>query len=285
MEEAFLICKIILIALIFATNVVCQKSSSKESVEDAIAITSQNTTTLYPISNKTIINKDTKPETIEKIKDATSWKLETAYGESDAVKGEENSQESNEVNKTAEAIKEFKPSPHLGTFLDVDSFDITPTKPTFDDFRPLKKPPTGFISSHKDQFKSSLFYNDEYKYQNDFPYKIESNFFNKAKGNWHHPDLESRPTVEAPVKIPAGGLYRSPDPFKDKPVQSDDDFGLTFNDLKENNHVGAKKRVNPWKNLLQLATALIPVGLIVSALTPSIITVHSVDDAANPSVK
>nr|XP_049700715.1 uncharacterized protein LOC110369804 [Helicoverpa armigera] len=42
--------------------------------------------------------------------------------------------------------------------------------------------------------------------------------------------------------------------------------------------------VNPWKNLLRLVTAFIPVGLIISALTPSVITIHNVDGNLQPSL-
>lgn len=65
------------------------------------------------------------------------------------------------------------------------------------------------------------------------PYKFEENI---PGYNWHYETgLEPRPTVEAPVKIPAGGLYNSPDAFREKPSADGDDenFGLEFKDQKE----------------------------------------------------
>ncbi|RVE46793.1 hypothetical protein evm_008577 [Chilo suppressalis] len=274
----------ILIALILATTAACQRATERvEDVENVITDPSQNTTTLYPVSNTTAnltVNDDNpQPQQTEKSKnsDVALWKIDTAYNESGGDKKEENSKESGEANTTVAAGKEFKPSPHLGTIIEEDNFYVTPTKATFGDFKPLKKPPTGFLSFSKDQFKSNLHHQDLYRQHNGFPYKIQSSGFNKVKDNWRPFDLESKPTVEAPMKLPAGGLYRSPDAFKEKPATSDDDFGLDFNDLKENKHV--RKRMNPWKSLLHLVTSLIPVGLIVSALTPSIITVHPADPA------
>lgn len=46
--------------------------------------------------------------------------------------------------------------------------------------------------------------------------------------------------MASPVKVPAGGLYKYSDPFKEKPGNNGEDFGLEFNnDAKEN---AVKKR-------------------------------------------
>lgn len=37
----------------------------------------------------------------------------------------------------------------------------------------------------------------------------------------------------------------------------------------------AYSRGNPWEGILRMLTAFIPVGLIISALTPSIITIEN----------
>lgn len=86
------------------------------------------------------------------------------------------------------------------------------------------KPP-GFSS---DPFKSS------YKFQNTGPSKVKEGKFK----------TETEVT-EGQEKIPAGGLYKLPDPFKEKPGSDgdDDNFGLDFKDedkgTKENS---VKKR-------------------------------------------
>lgn len=61
-----------------------------------------------------------------------------------------NKTESNDepvIEKPGNDSKEFKPSVHLGDFFDEDSFGTVPlpTKPSFDAFSPLKKPPSAFI--------------------------------------------------------------------------------------------------------------------------------------------
>lgn len=61
----------------------------------------------------------------------------------------------------------------------------------------------------------------------------------RPKG-WSLDTLEPKPTVESLVKVPAGGLYKYSDPFKDKPGHHEGDFGLGFNkDVKES---AVKKR-------------------------------------------
>ncbi|KAL0829470.1 hypothetical protein ABMA28_004232 [Loxostege sticticalis] len=268
---------LVLIALLIAT---AAGHRVTESTEDVPPDAFKNTTTLYPVSNHT--TNDSKEKT--KINtDATVWKLETAFAESNLDKMADNSTSSEsetveKENKMKNESKEFKPSPHLGTFFEDESLEIIPTKETFGDFKPLKKPASGFVSFPKDKFKASLYSPPKEIFKhNEFPYKIESSILTRAK-NWRPFDsLDSKPTMEAPMRVPAGGLYKAPvqEAFTDKP--DDEDFGLNFDDLKDHNHnsVDVKKRVNPWKNLLRLITAFIPVGLIISALTPNIITVES----------
>ncbi|KAI8432475.1 hypothetical protein MSG28_004859 [Choristoneura fumiferana] len=144
----------------------------------------------------------------------------------------------------------------------------------------------------------------------------------RAKSKWRPtPGLESRPTSTVPVEVPAGGLYKKPDAFKDKPGFGGDDeeFGLEFNDEKEtfvkkrserkhfivllhnapetvyqNNFIKLGRfklmlfslpdydtftfrklnQVHQNEGLLHLLVSLIPVGIIVSALTPRVITIQ-----------
>ncbi|XP_026752799.2 uncharacterized protein LOC113513011 [Galleria mellonella] len=271
-----------------------------ESTEDTPTEleTFYNTTTLYPISNTTNVTKNELNSNNKTINTAaTVWKIETAFAESKLPKTEKenvtNPVESkenltqNDI-KMVNSSKEFKPSPQLETYFD-ESHEIFPPRKVLESFVPMRKPASAFLSSHRDPFKSNL-YNiprDIFR-QNDFPYKIENSILTKTKNNWQPSryessfesgNLESKPTVEVPMRVPAGGLYKSPDAFKNKPNEDGDneDFGLDFNatgDVKEN-PVDIKKRVNPWRNLLRLVTAFIPVGLIISALTPNVITIEN----------
>ncbi|XP_063828950.1 uncharacterized protein LOC135078282 [Ostrinia nubilalis] len=268
---------LILIALVIATTAGHRVT---ESLEDVPPDAFKNTTTLYPVSN--ITRNDSKEK--NKINgDATVWKLETAFAESSYEKMTNSSETEMEAVKQEKKMKnmseEFKPSPHLGTFFEDDSLEIIPTRATIGEFRPLKKPPSGFVSFQKDNFKSILYSppKDVFR-QHEFPYKIEGSVLTRGKNSWRPSEgLDSKPTMEAPMRVPAGGLYKAPvqEAFTERP--DDEDFGLNFDDLKDNhnNSVDVKKRVNPWKNLLRLVTAFIPVGLIISALTPNIITVES----------
>jgi hypothetical protein len=137
-----------------ATSAACHRVT--ESIEDLPPEAFFNTTTLYPVAKKTedIVNKtvnavnktevtvnkteDRKEYPNHKIaSDETAWKIKTAFVDTEN-KGD-NVTESPKANKTNDG-KEFKPSQHLGTF-----FEAEPTRPTFDDFRPLKKPPNGYF--------------------------------------------------------------------------------------------------------------------------------------------
>lgn len=89
-----------------------------------------------------------------------------------------------------------------------------------------------YYSSHKDEHK--LIHKP--KTHEKFPNKFEDAILTRAKSKWRPtPGLESRPTSTIPVQVPAGGLYKKPDAFKDKPGfgGDDEDFGLEFNDEKE----------------------------------------------------
>ncbi|KAM3959733.1 uncharacterized protein ACR2FA_006258 [Aphomia sociella] len=261
--------------------------------------TTQNTTTLYPISNTTNITKNEFKSNANTINtEATVWKIETAFAESKLLKTEKenitnpigsNDKDSREMlnshkNETANSNK-FKPSLQVDTY--DDSPEELPLRKPLGSFIPIRRPAAAFPSSNGHSFKSSLYHvpKDVFR-QNDFPYKIENNILTKAKNNWQpsKPEynfeaasLESKPTVEVPVRVPAGGLYKSPDAFKEKPSENGDseDFGLDFNNDVRDTALDPKKRVNPWKNLLRLVTAFIPVGLIISALTPSVITIEN----------
>ncbi|XP_037293595.1 uncharacterized protein LOC119189050, partial [Manduca sexta] len=81
--------------------------------------------------------------------------------------------------------------------------------------------------------------------------------------------------VSSVSEVPAGGLYKLTDPFKEEAgVISTGDYNWNVNGDVMESH---KKRMSPLKHLLQIITAFLPVGLIISALTPSVITIHNTD--------
>ncbi|XP_053608184.1 uncharacterized protein LOC128674000 isoform X2 [Plodia interpunctella] len=255
------------------TTITCHRVI--ESVESE---ESQNTTALYPVTEANLTNRSRSEE-----RDATSWKIEAAFAESKLPEIKDNQTESKESKeskdeKSGNCSKEFRPSPPLGIIEEERPQHIPGT---LDNFVPIKKPASGFHSFHHGPTKSGLHTPPKEVFrQQDFPYKIESSIFTRAKGGWS--TQVSKPTVESPVKVPAGGLYSSPHAFKDKPGVDghDDNFGLEFNrDIKgsEGGSGEIKKRINPWMNLLRMVTAFIPVGLIISALTPSVITIENSD--------
>ncbi|KAI5638224.1 hypothetical protein NE865_09170 [Phthorimaea operculella] len=225
-----------------------------------------NTTTLFPVQP---IRTPEKNSTVSKQKTATSWKIETTFGESKLDSNSTDSKEQVVLERPSNGSQEFKASPHVGNYVDDEGFDFVPTKATPGAFGVLKKPPSGFISFPKEH-KSSK---EVFKHFHKYPYSVETPIITKAKDDWRPvSSLDSKPTDESPVRVPAGGLYKHPlpDPFKVKPGTTDEDFGLEF-DHKEH---PVKKRMNPMKNLLHLLTALIPVGIIFSALTPTLITIE-----------
>lgn len=127
-----------------------------ESTEDIGPEAFANVTTLYPVANQntnnnshndnTNKNSTENDDSIEKKeekpkKEVTSWKIEAAYAESNLDKDNATTAvpEVGEKNET----KEFRPSQHLGSFLDDD---VAPAKETFDSFTPvIKKPASGFV--------------------------------------------------------------------------------------------------------------------------------------------
>ncbi|CAH0727275.1 unnamed protein product, partial [Brenthis ino] len=223
--------------------------------------------------------KDVKSEPRNLKVNKTTWTIDAAY---DSSKIKENDDHKNKTYKDSNSSfknetkgKEFKPSPHLGSFYEEGTF-IIPPHSTEESFFPFDKPSSGFTSFPKDfiqlQYKKPL---DAYPPHIHSQYNFENNIPSKEH---FETGLEARPTVETPVNIPAGGLYQRPDLFKEKPGTDGDDanFGLEFND--EKNVAIKQRRVNPWKSVLNFVTALIPVGIIISALTPSIITLENVDN-------
>lgn len=113
-----------------------------------------------------------------------------------------------------------------------------------DEFRsPFTKIPKSIFKTHKQ-----------------YPYKFETPILTRPKNSWapEGPDsIETRPTVEIPVKIPAGGFYKYEDPFKEKPGFSvngdedpfrekpgsnEEDFRLSFTEDGKDNDSAIKKR-------------------------------------------
>ncbi|KAH9644735.1 hypothetical protein HF086_003840 [Spodoptera exigua] len=264
-----------------------------------------NITTLYPVSNRNITRNDihsrfsdtenktnkeaigNKTETpmnktesnkteLKKNLPTQTWKIESSFVASNLT------EVNNKTKEAKELLKDFKPSQHLGSFFDDENAEMN------DKFRMMKLTlnPKSLIllhSPHKEVYYQHPSYNnipkEIYYTHEEFPYKFEDTIYTKTKQGWQD-SLDSKPTVEVPVKVPAGGLYKSPEAFKDKP-QSVEEYGLEYHE-DEKEHA-MKKRVNPWQNLLRLVTAFIPVGLIISALTPSVITIHNVDDNLKPT--
>uniref|UniRef100_A0A2A4JJV0 Uncharacterized protein n=1 Tax=Heliothis virescens TaxID=7102 RepID=A0A2A4JJV0_HELVI len=297
----------------FALWILLLTSTVISYATDTTTATDANITTLYPVFNKTINrneihtrhndadtkssdtialndtesntnNTDDNDTNVNKTEIITksapqSWKIESSYVESNLTE-DENTTEVKEEKDKKELLKDFKPSQHLGSFFDDHSSEIIKTPV----FGPLaKKPASGFISSPKEEYSHHTTFNkipkEIYYTHQEFPYKFEDTSYTKTRGNWQD-SLDSKPTVEVPVKVPAGGLYKAPVTFEDKP-HNDEEFGLNFHEDEKHS---VKKHVNPWKNLLRLVTAFIPVGLIISALTPSVITIHNVDDSLQPSL-
>ncbi|XP_047520969.1 uncharacterized protein LOC125060220 [Pieris napi] len=194
-----------------------------------------------------------------------SAKTETTTWKVDAVLTLPKEEVKEIVSKSKEKDKEFKPSQQLESFYDEGAV-VVPTGKSLGSFTPVKGS-SSFISSNN-------FFKLDYNHPKDNsnkPFKFE-NDFKPIKAY----EYDSKPTAEVPVKIPAGSLYKSPDPFRVKPASDGhDDFSLEFNDGKEKE---VKKRKNPWQGLLNLVTALLPIGIIVSALTPSIVTLESTDN-------
>ncbi|XP_063894709.1 uncharacterized protein LOC110369804 [Helicoverpa armigera] len=300
----------------FALWILLLTSSVVTLAADITITTEANITTLYPVSrtafNKTIhrneihsrhsdtdtkssdtnvaLNdtdsnsnntetKDNKTEVITKSA-PQSWKIESSYVESNLTE-DGNTTEAKEGKDKKELLKDFKPSQHLGSFFDDYSSEVIKT-PVFGPI--AKKPASGFISSPKEEYSHHTTFNkipkEIYYTHQEFPYKFEDTSYTKTRGNWQD-SLDSKPTVEVPVKVPAGGLYKAPVTFEDKPHNDEEFSGLSFHEDEKHS---VKKHVNPWKNLLRLVTAFIPVGLIISALTPSVITIHNVDDNLQPSL-
>ncbi|CAB3240657.1 unnamed protein product [Arctia plantaginis] len=232
-----------------------------------------NITTLYP-TNKTIIRHDKGNQSTKK-PNPQSWKLETTFAASNLteVEGKNNNVGIEEVEKPEEKeeMNDFKPSQHLGSFFDDDTAEVIKNPipgPV------VKIPESGFVSSILDDYSSKNKIPQEfYEQYKPFPYNYEDSTV-KARPSWQEP-MDSKPTVEVPTKLPAGGLYQSPITVKEKPNDSEG-FELDINEEVKTH--GIKKRGNPWQDILRLVTAFIPVGLIISALTPSVITIHNVDD-------
>ncbi|KAJ8719878.1 hypothetical protein PYW08_012053 [Mythimna loreyi] len=278
-----------------------------------------NITTLYPVFNKTIIRNDihyrfndteprssdteartketdarpndteTKLNNTENINNKTeskskpasqTWKIESGFAPSNLTEDEKSNKDGKIRQDKKEMLKDFKPSQHLGSFFDDDSAEFIKT-PVLGPVE--KKPASGFMSSIKDDYPPHATYNkipkEIYYTHQEFPYKFEDAIYTKTKPKWTD-SMESKPTVEVPVKVPAGGLYQSPEAFKERP-HGEEEYGLEYHEDEKEHAV--KKRANPWQNLLRLVTAFIPVGLIISALTPSIVTIHNVDDNTQPS--
>ncbi|XP_075977076.1 uncharacterized protein LOC142977205 [Anticarsia gemmatalis] len=244
-----------------------------------------NITTLYP-TNKTITRNTDDAKSMKNY--PQTWKLEAAFAESNLTevevkkdeedKEEKEENEKNEKNlKKEEEMKDFKPSQHLGSFFDEASAEVI-KQPISGPI--IKRPPSGFVRPNKEEYYYNKIPKEIYQTHKEFPYRFEEATITKEKPTWYEDPMDSRPTVESPLKVPAGGLYKSPGAFKEKP-NSDEDFGLDINE--EAKEHGLKKRGNPWQHILRLVTAFIPVGLIISALTPSVITIHNVDDKRDPS--
>lgn len=83
-----------------------------------------------------------------------------------------------------------------------------------------------FYSSSQD------FYKLNYKKPIDSPYPYERHVYTKTKP-WKDA-LDSKPTVEVPVRVPAGGLYNSPYLLGEKPDLETYGPGYShFGDVKE----------------------------------------------------
>ncbi|VVC88770.1 unnamed protein product [Leptidea sinapis] len=269
-----------IVDIILASFLIAAAECLQETSDD------KNVTSLFPVnttkiekSEEEVINITDVPSSLNENKtneneskgktdsngEGKNTKFDTAIWHIDAKLVEPNIKDnSRKLNKTENKV--FKPSQQLGTFYGENAF-IVPKLKDSDSFTPvINNPSVNHNSSPNDVIKTKLripYYPTPYKYED---VKLRDN---------SHTLLDSKPTAEVPVKIPAGGLYKYPDPFKEKPSSDGghDDFGLEFdNDSMKNS---MKKRQNPWHTLLNLVTALLPVGIIISALTPGLVTLHT----------
>ncbi|XP_013173112.1 PREDICTED: uncharacterized protein LOC106121830 [Papilio xuthus] len=273
-----------------------------------------NTTTLYPVDKNTFVKYTTERTNVVSEKhrkiDRTTWKINTSFAvpkhEDEEILSAKNCKDTNHIKQVKDEYreskysttvtkennvdedetdpengkevlkkykenelkfkKEFKPSPHLNSYY--DTLDDSPFN-THSTPAPTLETPT-FFGSPRDQFKP---HNNQHKGYVAFPYKYETYSAVDSSSVWGGQSLQSKPTIEAPVRIPAGGLYRLPDVLREKPNSyEDNDYPPdSIDNVKDNS---LKKRANPWQSVLQLVRALLPVGLIVSALTPSILTIE-----------
>ncbi|CAH2041223.1 unnamed protein product, partial [Iphiclides podalirius] len=213
--------------------------------------------------------KDTKPNSFTFPSDLTN---ETGFKKEKTVGDKENgiTADPKKEEKDKSPHKEFKPSPHLSSYY--DTLDDSPLRSFMSFSSPEKKPTLTFFEHPQDEYKQTNRPPEDFIA---FPYKYEKDAHSNA--GWSSYGLQSRPTDEAPVRIPAGGLYRHPSFLKEitNSYGEDEDVSPDTHDANNLKDISLKKRSNPWKSLLHLVTALLPVGLIVSALTPSIITVQN----------
>ncbi|KAJ8969393.1 hypothetical protein NQ314_001792 [Rhamnusium bicolor] len=110
-----------------------------------------------------------------------------------------------------------------------------------------------------------------------FPVTTEGFSFNKPVET---SNKNSKPTEGFWEKLMGYGVNKNGSP---KPAQK---TSLDYNLLEKPPHLiphkeyqhGVSNEANPWKKITKLLTAVIPIGLLISALTPTVITVTSLND-------
>lgn len=86
--------------------------------------------------------KENKRNETKLFADTTTWKVNATYGKSKLQLTEDgNTPDSNLTEHDKSREKEFKPSPHLGSFYDEDSF-VIPTQATIGSFSPVVSRPS-----------------------------------------------------------------------------------------------------------------------------------------------
>lgn len=110
-----------------------------DSTEDLGPEAFSNITTLYPItntSNTTTPDQDPKEDSSKSKSDATVWKIDAKFAQPDREADNDNM---TKIEKNV--TKEFRPSQHLGSYIEVEG---GPTGSSFESFTPIKKPASGF---------------------------------------------------------------------------------------------------------------------------------------------
>ncbi|XP_065158592.1 uncharacterized protein [Atheta coriaria] len=193
-------------------------------------------------------------------------------------------------------LKDFRPSPQLETIYEYNRFPVVPAHPEAKTFGTSIKIPIHSTLSHvldneeeepeKDVWTSKVRFPHTHPVTvNDHPYPYLKDGIDKGSatayggyghsGQGHQKDLGlvKRPIMHKHSYGGEGGwdktLKRKP------PSKTYHEDGGYHTDLSS----------SPWKKIIKILTAFIPIGLLLSALTPSIITIGPMNGTARSGEK